>query len=79
MKGKYMNEYIEKRSNVAKAMRDMIDLAKGEKRSLSADEKVKYDNMLAEIESLDEAEKRESALRKIEEGLNKIPDFGCSH
>jgi len=67
-----MDEHIEKRSNVAKAMRDMLDLAKGEKRSLTADEKVKYDNMVAEIERLDEEEKRESALRKIEERLNAI-------
>jgi HK97 family phage major capsid protein len=69
-----MDTYIEKRSNTAKAMRDMLDLAKGEKRSLIADEKVKYDNMVAEIERLDEEEKRESALRKIEAKLNEIPE-----
>lgn len=67
-------DYITKRSNVAKQMRDMLDLAKTEKRGLTADEKVKYDNMLDEINSLDEQNKREKELAEIEARNNFVPD-----
>ena len=69
-----MDKYMELRSNVAHKMRTMLTAAQEEKRGLTADEKIKYDNMLAEITELDEQNKREESLKGIEARLDAIPE-----
>lgn len=67
-------DYIEKRSQVAKQLRDMLDAAKEEKRALTAEEITKFTNMEAEITELDAAEAREKNVAAIEARLNDTPE-----
>lgn len=49
-----MEKLIQKRSEVAKQLRDMLASAETDNRYLSAEEKTKYDRMVDEIESIDD-------------------------
>ncbi|MBN50039.1 MAG: phage major capsid protein [Spongiibacteraceae bacterium] len=86
---KRLQSLREKRSNLVKAARDVIEHAEGESRSsLNSDEQQKYDTIWSEVESLgteikreedlDEAERRmaERASREREEGGNRSDEQG---
>ncbi len=62
----------EKRSHAAKAMRDMLDLAKGEERGLTADERAKHANMVQEINDIDDLMKRDKELAEMEARDNEL-------
>lgn len=59
-------EQIDKRSVVAKQLRDMVGVAQKENRNLTAEEKTKYDAMLADIQAIDDMAKREKEMELIE-------------
>lgn len=54
-----MKDLIQKRSEAAKKLLDIIELAKSEERSLTVDERSSYDAIVDEINSIDETSKRE--------------------
>lgn len=59
-------ERIDQRSTVAKQLRDMLTAAQSENRNLTAEEKSKYDAMLADIQAFDDMDRREKELEEIE-------------
>ncbi len=61
-----MNELVNKKSNIAKQMRDLLNAAKNEQRGLTAEEKSKYDAMLEDFENIEETIKREQDLQQVE-------------
>lgn len=67
-------EMIQKRSEVAKQLRTMLQTAENEKRFLSAEEKTKYDRMLEEINQIDDMQSRSSKIAEITERMNAIDE-----
>ena len=57
-----MKDLVQKRSEAAKRLLDMLDVAKTEERSLTVDERSKYDAIVEEINNIDETAKREKQL-----------------
>lgn len=73
-----MKDLVQKRSEAAKSLRDMLAVAKSEERSLTVDERSKYDNIVGEINSIDETAKREKLLADFDQ-LEKreiVPEKG---
>jgi len=64
----------DKRSTAAKALRDMLDLAKSEERGLTAEEKTKHQAMVEEINGIDDLMKREKEAQEIEARDNELED-----
>lgn len=60
------NELIEQRSKAAKYMRDLQAKLTSEKRQMDAEEKTKYQNCLAEINEIDEQDKRNKEIADID-------------
>ncbi len=73
-----MKDLVQKRSEAAKSLRDMLAVAKSEERSLTVDERSTYDNIVEEINSIDETAKREKLLADFDQ-LEKreiVPEKG---
>lgn len=68
-----MNEMIEKRSAQIKEARSILDVAKAEKRELSAEERGKYDALIADVEKLGEQIKAEERQLRLEKDIAEVP------
>lgn len=68
-----MDKYKEKRAELVKEARKLVETAKAETRDLSADEKTKYDNLISEVDKLGQMIEAEERVARLETTLADVP------
>ena len=64
---------VAKRAGLVKEARKILDKVEEEKRSLTTEERAKYDNIMSEVDTIGEEIKRDQELRNIEQTINAKP------
>jgi HK97 family phage major capsid protein len=71
-----LQELLDKRAALIKQAREVLDTADAEKRNMSAEERSKYDAIMADVDDLNEDIKRVRQVEQAERNLEKRDDSG---